>query len=457
MYLSRILKDLTNKSKIASEHTTFCYFLLCLPFIWSGISQRIFDITDLYWIGRLGRDAINAASVSSSLGMLVFFLCFLVSNGAQVPLAQAYKSNKDEYQSLRSTSFYLIILLSILLTVPLFIFAGPLLELTVNGKTLSHDSILFLRVFTLGLPLQMYFNYFSRVLAIERNMTYVNRSRLYSLFLNFILDPLLIFGFSIIPRVGVTGAAVATVITKVWSAWYISRNYHGAILPNHPFRIRIAKEILELGLPTTLLALAKPIVGIMYVHIFATLSTDALAAYNISNRVFNIVFLFTTGIDIALTTEFAHLYMDKTDNINETNAIRSGLEVAIIFLVIFALAVLLFAKPIAMAFSHEANFSDLTAEFLALRLLAVPGLVLTAVYQAALKAQRKSKVAMLTGLIPISATIVILVLGKDRLTAPAAFIVIAASMTMEGLLSFFFFRFSSCIVQTAKRLTFSLS
>lgn len=416
------------------EHMYFTYLVLSIPMIWGGISQRLFDMTDLFWITRLGSSAVTAASVSSSIGLLTFFLCFIVSNGVQVPLAKAWKNDKKEYESLRATAVMLVGLLSLLFTVLLFVFAESILGMVVINTATTSDMIIFLKIYALGLPAQMYFNYFSRVLSVEKSTKYLSRSRFVALILNFILDPILILGVAFIPGIGVAGAALTSIITKAWSAIYVSARYKNKVFPSAPIRFSHVKEIIILGFPPTILAIAKPLVGVLFIRAFSAHGSEAIAAYGISNRIFNIVFLFVTGLDITLTTELTRS-IASGDTRPSSKSIISALLVSSTFLCGFLLIAIASSGYMAQMMTTSDSLAHNVEFFFNLRLLAIPALVGIVVFQAALKASKRPGRAMLSGIIPIVATALLISQRGAEMDATEILLLMASSMTLEAVIA----------------------
>ncbi len=292
---------------------------LMLPIaIQNGIMQFV-NMLDNIMVGRLGTVEMSGVSVANQL-IFVFNLCiFGAVSGAGIFGAQ-YAGKKD-HEGIRHTFRFKMISCSIIaiLGIALFIFLGePLINAYLSGDGSVEDAAMtlkyardYLNVMLIGLiPASLVQAYAStlRELGKPKIPMYAGIAAVVvNLFLNYVL----IFGNFGAPRLGVTGAALATVISRfvelifvaVWTAHHKSENpfiigaYKSLYVPGSLIK-QIAKKGVPLMLNETLWASGMAILAQRY----SVRGLDVVAANNIATTFFNVfsVAFIATGAAIGI-------------------------------------------------------------------------------------------------------------------------------------------------------------
>lgn len=195
--------------------------LFALPLILSGCLQLAFNAADVIVVGRfVGEQALAAVGSTSSLINLLINLFIGVSIGANVVMAQRWGA--EDYRSVSKT-IHTAITLSVmfglfLVAVGLFL-AKPLLKLMGSPEDVIDLSVLYLRLYFIGMPATMVYNFGS---ALLRAVGDTRRPLYYLTIAGCINVPLNLF-FVIVCRMSVAGVAIATVISQVVSALLVLR------------------------------------------------------------------------------------------------------------------------------------------------------------------------------------------------------------------------------------------
>ncbi|NLD60549.1 MAG: MATE family efflux transporter [Clostridiales bacterium] len=266
-----------------------------IPLILSAVLQLVFNMTGLVVVGRFeSTDAVAAVGATTSLTNLIINLFLGFSVGTSILAAQHYGagSHKDIKETVH-TSVAMSVVLGALLAVFGVLTARALLVAmgTPEGAVLD-GAALYMRVYFLGMPANMLFNFGASVLRAVGD----TKRPLYYLLVAGVVNFLLNFVFIVALRMGVAGVAVATIIPQYISAALVVANLmrsHGSIrLRLEELRIDRGKalEIARIGLPACLQATVFSVTNVlvqMSVNSFGAIAVaGSAAASNIENFVY---------------------------------------------------------------------------------------------------------------------------------------------------------------------------
>lgn len=226
---------------------------ISLPLILSGILQLMFNAADVIVVGRFtGSTALAAVGSTGSLVKLTVNLFLGLSVGTSVAVARSVgaKNNKDAHETVH-TSIALSVIGGILVSVLGIVFSRGLLELMGSPTDVIDLSTLYLRIYFMGMPASMVFNFGG---AVVRAMGDTKRP-LYILTISGAVNVVLNLFFVIAFKMGVAGVALATVISQFLSAVLViillTRLNNGCRL--YIKKIRIYKDklfiIIKIGIP----------------------------------------------------------------------------------------------------------------------------------------------------------------------------------------------------------------
>lgn len=187
-----------------------------LPLMLSSLLQLMFNSADLIVAGKYaGGTALASISGTSSLTNLIINLFVGLSVGTNVCISKYYgqKSDKDVSETV-STAVLSSLISGIFLAVFGFLMARPLLTLMKTPETVIEGSILYMRIYFLGMPVVMLYNFTSAILRAVGD----TRRPLYYLSFAGVLNVVLNLFFVKVVGIGVAGVAIATVISQALSA-----------------------------------------------------------------------------------------------------------------------------------------------------------------------------------------------------------------------------------------------
>lgn len=190
--------------------------LFSIPIMLSGILQLLFNAADVMVVGKwAGKLALAAVGSNGSLINLFTNIFMGLSVGASVQVSMYYGAQRyDEVSKTVHTSIVLSVLSGVFLTVIGLVFAVPLLELMGTPGDVIELSALYLRIYFLGMPMMLLYNFGSAILRsvgdTKRPLYYLTLAGVINLVLNFI--------FVVYLEMSVAGVAIATIISQLVSA-----------------------------------------------------------------------------------------------------------------------------------------------------------------------------------------------------------------------------------------------
>lgn len=193
--------------------------LFALPLMLSGILQLLFNAADVIVVGRFaGNQALAAVGSTGSLTNLLVNLFIGLSVGTNVLVARYYGAKQErEVEETVHTSIIISIIGGILLAIIGFVAAKPLLVLMDTPADVIEQSVLYMRILFLGMPMMLLYNFGSAILRAIGD----TRRPLYFLVVAGIVNVILNLWFVIGLHMGVAGVATATVISQCVSAGFI--------------------------------------------------------------------------------------------------------------------------------------------------------------------------------------------------------------------------------------------
>ncbi|WP_200975300.1 MATE family efflux transporter [Echinicola sp. 20G] len=282
---------------------------LAIPIILANVLQTAYQLIDTFWLGRLGANAVAAVSISFPILFLILSLGAGLTLAGTVFVSQhkgANDQSKVNYAS--SQTVIVVFVVSVFLALIGYFSAGPLMRLIGAGPEVLSDSVSYFKVSALGFVFLFMFFVFQSLMRGIGNVLLPVYVILVTVFLNLILDPLFIYGFGPIPGFGVSGAAVASVITQGLSAvagmYILWKGKHGIRIhfSEMKFDWPWTKKLFQLGLPSSMEQSARALGMTMMVVLVTSFGSEVVAAYGIGARILSFVIIPALGLAIATTT-----------------------------------------------------------------------------------------------------------------------------------------------------------
>jgi putative MATE family efflux protein len=273
----------------------------------SMLVQTLYLLADLYWVGSLGKEAIAAVGLSSTLMMVVLAVTQTLGVGTTTVISHAAgEKNQPKAEVAFNQSFVLSMLVGFVFTIAAF------LSRDWYGRSLSADAITaaatksYLAWFIPALLLQFPLVTLGSALRATGIVKPAVVVQVVSVLLNIVLAPLLIFGLGPLPRLGVAGAALATFISvlvaNVLLAMYYVRSYRFlrfrfALLGP---QIKIWWAMLKVGLPAGAEFALMSVYIVLVYGIIRRFGAEAQAGFGVGARVMQAMFLPAMALSFAV-------------------------------------------------------------------------------------------------------------------------------------------------------------
>ena len=223
------------------------------------------------------------------------------------------------------------------------------------GPEIFAEADLFQRVIFIGLVFNFSFILFQSLLrgiGEVRIPLYINSV---SLGLNFLLDPLFIYGWGPIPAFGVAGAAYSTLATIGLSAiighyiLFYGKTEFNLVLKGFRFDFQMLKRAFKLGMPSSLEISARAFGLTLLTGVAAKFGTEVLAAYGVGARLISFVVIVALGLMKANATLVGqNIGAGKMDRAEKTS--NYAASIAFISMSLMGIIFFVFAEPIVKAF-----------------------------------------------------------------------------------------------------------
>jgi len=273
----------------------------------SMVVQTLYLLADLYWVGRLGKEAIAAVGLSGNLMMVVLALTQMLGVGTTTVISHA-AGRKDQPSAERA--FNQSVILSLVVGLLFGVCSFPLRQQ--YSQSLSADAptaamaISYLGWFIPALMLQFPLVSLGSALRATGIIKPAVGLQVLSVILNMIFAPLLIFGVGPFPKMGVAGAALATflsiLIANILTIIYFEKSYHYLrfrVLQWKP-QLKIWWSMLRIGLPAGAeFALMAVYIVVVYA-IIRGFGAAAQAGFGVGARVMQAMFLPVMSVAFAV-------------------------------------------------------------------------------------------------------------------------------------------------------------
>jgi len=313
-------------------------------------SHIFFHLVDLYWIGYLGRSALAGVAAAGSLMMLLWTGTRIAHTGGVAVMSQAF--GREDDQALRKGAADALIVAAFTGTV-IFFLIYPLFAHVVTFYSLglkAHSAAMaYLAIALCGIPfLYLLEGVSSYIIGVGETRVLMIMGIITSV-INAILDPLLMFGWYGFPKMGIAGAALASVISTAllfFSLFGWQRFHLGLLFSDYFTSFKRVKRVVTIGLPDAIKDISRPCAVIVMIRLLSFFGDDIVAAYGLSARIMGLVIIYLVALNVALTTLTGRLIgQGKVDQVHNLlcYGARSGLAVhsiTIVFLMIFAGSVL---------------------------------------------------------------------------------------------------------------------
>jgi len=282
---------------------------LALPMMLELIFESVFALVDIFFVGKLGADAVATVGITESLMTIVYAVSLGIGVAASAIVSRRIGEKRSKEAShVALQTLYLSFIVGLLIAV-----LGICLHRTIfqamGASPIIMDQYLGYPLVTMATNFVIVYLFTINALFRAAGEAAVAMRVLWMAnLINIVLDPILIFGFGPIPALGITGAAVATAIGRgiaVIYQFYIFYKPGRQFSMRHvPFRLRpkVINQILKLSFGTIGQNLIATSSWIIMMRIVAYFGSQVLAGYTIAIRLLLFFLLPAWGLSNAAST-----------------------------------------------------------------------------------------------------------------------------------------------------------
>lgn len=333
-------------------------FLLAVPMVLETVLESVFAVVDVFFVSRLGADAVATVGLTESMMVLIYTLAMGLGIGATATVARRIgEKNPEGASHAAAQAILLAVLISLVLGVVGALTAPALLSaMGASPGVLANAS--FTRVMLGGNAVVLLLFLVNAIFRGAGDAVIAMRVLWLANAINIFLGPMLIFGVGPFPRMGVVGAAVATNIGRgVGAAFALTRLFSSGArvrVRRHHFRLDPALmwQMVRLSGSGTFQILVGSASWIGLVRVISGFGSTALAGYTIAMRIVMFALLPSWGLSNAAATMVGQsLGARKPDRAEKSVWIAGRYNV--VFLGSVGVVFVALAGPIVSLFSDD--------------------------------------------------------------------------------------------------------
>ncbi len=323
---------------------------LAIPTVIITLVMVIYNMADVFFIGKTGDvNMINAIAVCMPIFPIIQAFGTLIGAGGCTSISVALgKNDLEQSKKISSFCFYFCLVVGIAAAIIINFFADYIISALGAADSYRNYAILYLRFLALGCPVMMFSNGFVNIMRADGSMKEPMMANLSGTVMNIVLDPIFILVF----KMGVVGAAIATVLGNVIAAIILISVFRkkAKYLSLSPKYLRLSYDTalhpMILGLPIASGTLLMSVSYMVINNLLLTIDPNAQGAFGISR---SIMLLSTTtqlgicmGVQPAVSFNYGRKNMDRVKEfIKKTSLVCVIFGFAIAFICIGAREVLL--------------------------------------------------------------------------------------------------------------------
>jgi putative MATE family efflux protein len=343
---------------------------LSLPIVVTNLLQTAYNLADTFWIGQYSTEALAAISFAFPMVFLIISLGMGVAVAGSILVAQhtgAGSEREATYAASQTVGFSA--LASVVIGAVAYVTVGPVLALLGASPDVLPLATAYMQIISLGIVFMFGFFVFISLMRGYGDTVTPMLVMLGSVALNVVLDPVLIFGWGVFPRLGIEGAAIATVFSRalalVVGLYLMVVSDRGVdirprdVVPDLSYGVRL----FRIGVPASVEGTGQAVAVNLLLFIVGTFSTPVVAAFGIGVRVFSVIFLPAIAVARGVETMAGqNIGAGKPDRAALTAAVAARTTFGI--LTAAGVVTFLFADPIVALFTDDAVVVETGATFL---------------------------------------------------------------------------------------------
>ncbi|MBE5934435.1 MAG: MATE family efflux transporter [Lachnospiraceae bacterium] len=347
---------------------------LSIPIMISSFLITAYNITDMFWIGKLGSKAVAGIGVGGMFVWLSGGLSALTRVGAQVCAAQEIgRNNLTDAKKYVAVALRLIIILGVLFGLTSIFLSDQMISLfdITDKETFFHGKI-YLQITCGGIIFSFLINTITGIYTAWGDSVTPLKINFIGLIVNMILDPLLIHGYGFFPRLEAAGAAIATVSAQAFTVVLIiiatvNNNNPYNLFKNNNFLAKTdskyTTKIIKIGGPIAIQSTVYCGISMVLTKFITVFGAAALAVQKVGGQIESISWNMADGFGSATNTFSAQNY-----GAGKMNRVKKGYKISALIILLWGLLItvlfLIFPEPISKLFFFEKDAISVSKNYL---------------------------------------------------------------------------------------------
>ena len=271
-----------------------------LPLMLSGILQLLFNAVDIIVVGRFtGSQALAAVGSTTALINIFTNLFIGISLGANVLAARFYASGKEkEMSETVHTSITLALISGLVMALAGVLLARFALNLMVTPNDVIDQSVLYMRIYFLGMPFFMLYNYGAAILRAVGD----TKRPLFFLVISGMTNAVLNLVLVIVFHMGVAGVAIGTIVSQLISSilvlrcLYTSNTSYRLYFSKLGIKTQYLKQIFQVGIPAGIQSTVINLSNALLQSSVNSFGSVAMAGYTAANNIFGFLYMSVNAV-----------------------------------------------------------------------------------------------------------------------------------------------------------------
>lgn len=327
-----------------------------LPMLLGNLFQQLYNLADSVIVGRLvGSDALASVGATNSITFLFFALCNGIGSGGGIITSQYFgKGDESDVKKCIANTGYIMLVFPLCVGIAALLLSRPILMLLGTPQEIMPDALSYLRIMCIGTVFVSLYNYASSMMRALGDSKTPLFFLIFSCFLNIGLDFLFVAGLD----TGVTGAAIATIISQFISGISCmifalkTNSYFKFEKADLSFDKKITVSVIKLGVPLSLQFGLIAISCMALQRVVNSFGATAMAAFTATSRIEQLIHQPYQTLGSSLST-----FTGQNYGARKIDRVVKGYHVGFVIMLIFSVLMLpfmqFFGDNIMMLFVKE--------------------------------------------------------------------------------------------------------
>lgn len=348
-------------SKLVDDHVLKTLFRMAIPMLAGTIAHNTYNFVDAMFVGKLGTVPLAAMGFTFPVVTLLIFIAGGIGTGVTTLTSHALgRRNREDAQRMVTHGTLLVILVAAVIAIAGFLSIKPIFTLLgADEKTMpfirEYMNIWYLGALFMALPMMG-----NGILISLGDSKAASSFMVLGALLNCILDPVMIYGLAGFPAMGMTGAALATVVAQalstIWLIWLLAGKHKLLRIKNLSLALfpKSCRRISDFAIPASLSMILMPLASAVLTALISKFGNEAVAAVSAASRVEMFSFIIPMALGMSLVPFVSQNFgAGHIDRIYQARIY--SIRFALLYGAIVAVVMFFAAPMLALIFTDDQN------------------------------------------------------------------------------------------------------